>query len=219
MNDPDNFLNRWSRRKQEAGERKDKDKDKDEAGKAPADSPPESEAGASVPAPDAPPTPKFDLESLPPIESINADTDITAFMQAGVPEALKRAALRRVWTADPAIRDFVGLNENFWDAAGPDGIAGFGDLDPNFDVKRMLSELFGEVPRQDASSDADAGRVANSSALPVSNQSEAAGIPPSDVASVADLSQRNENAAAQTEPTDSVPEKKLARRHGRAMPQ
>ena len=71
-------------------------------------------------------------------------------MRTGVPETLKHAALRRAWSSDPVIRDFVGLNENFWDAAGPDGIPGFGDLDPNLDVRRMVSELFGETPRQDA---------------------------------------------------------------------
>jgi hypothetical protein len=32
-----------------------------------------------------------------------------------VPQDLARAALRRAWTVDPAIRDFVGLFENCWD--------------------------------------------------------------------------------------------------------
>ena len=43
------------------------------------------------------------------IESITADTDIRAFLAPGVPVQLTRAALRRVWETDPAIRDFVGL--------------------------------------------------------------------------------------------------------------
>ena len=64
----------------------------------------------------------------------------------GVPAAMTHAALRRAWSADPAIRDFIGPHENYWDAAGPDGIPGFGDLDPNLDVRRMVSELFGETP-------------------------------------------------------------------------
>ncbi len=57
----------------------------------------------------------FDPASLPPIESINALSDIRAFLAPGVPAALTRAALRRAWVADPAIRDFVGLSENSWD--------------------------------------------------------------------------------------------------------
>jgi hypothetical protein len=217
MNDPDNFLSRWSRRKQEAGERK--DKKVDAAAKPPAESAAESEPARVASMPASPPVPKFDAESLPSIESISSETDITAFMRTGVPETLKRAALRRAWSSDPAIRDFVGLNENFWDAAGPDGIRGFGDLGPNLDVKRMVSELFGEAPRQDASTESETGPVADSSTAPIRNQSEAASSPPPDAAPPEDLSQRNENAAVQPEPTESVPERKFARRHGGAMPQ
>ncbi len=156
MNDPDNFLSRWSRRKREAGE----DKEKNETGETVAAPAPENQQGIPA-APGAAPTPEFDVESLPPIETISAETDITAFMRTGVPETLKHAALRRAWASDPVIRDFVGLNENFWDAAGPDGIPGFGDLDPNLDVRRMVSELFGETARQDTQPVAEADRVAD----------------------------------------------------------
>ena len=217
MNDPDNFLSRWSRRKQEAGERR--DKNEDAAAKPAAESAPESEPAKVASVPGSPPVPKFDPESLPSIESISSETDITAFMRTGVPETLKRAALRRAWASDPAIRDFVGLNENFWDAAGPDGIRGFGELGPNLDVKRMVSELFGEAPRQDTSSESKTGPVADSSTAPIPSQSEAADSAPADAAPVENLSQRNENGAVQPDPVESVPEKKFARRHGGAMPQ
>ena len=213
MNDPDNFLSRWSRRKHEAGERKEKNEAVD-AVPAPA---PESQQGEAT-APGAAPIPEFDVESLPPIEAISAETDITAFMRTGVPETLKHAALRRAWASDPVIRDFVGLNENFWDAAGPDGIPGFGDLDPNLDVRRMVSELFGETPRQDTQPVLEADRVADSSALPTDNLPEAADPPQATLPPAEELPQRNENAAAQIEPSESVPEKKISRRHGGAMP-
>ena len=68
----------------------------------------------------------FDLASLPPIDSIGANTDIAAFLRPGVPMELTRAALRRAWTSDPAIRDFVGLVENGWDFNNPDAVSGFG---------------------------------------------------------------------------------------------
>jgi hypothetical protein len=45
---------------------------------------------------------------LPPIEAIDAHTDVTVFLRSGVPDELRRAALRRAWTVDPAIRDFRG---------------------------------------------------------------------------------------------------------------
>src|SRR6185295_7442261 len=87
---------------------------------------------AGEPKPDAKPQaanqdaqPEFDLASLPPIDSINALTDVTAFLRAGVPAELTRAALRRVWTADPTIREFVGLAENAWDFTDPHAMPGF----------------------------------------------------------------------------------------------
>jgi len=143
MNDHDNFLSRWSRRKRE-----NVDNSRQENSAAQSDdraAPQPDEATDAAPKGEGGLPPAFDVASLPPIESIGAGTDISAFMQTGVPTALRHAALRRAWTADPAIRDYMGPTENFWDAAGPDGIPGFGELDPGLDVKRMVSELFGET--------------------------------------------------------------------------
>ena len=216
MNDPDNFLSRWSRRKQEAGERS--EKKEEAADKPPAEPVAENEPVRAASAPASTPIPKFDVESLPPIESISAETDITMFMRTGVPETLKHAALRRAWSADPAIRDFMGPTENYWDAAGPDGIPGFGDLDPNLDVRRMVSELFGETPRQETPTESETDR-ADSPALPIQNRAEATEVPQGSPTRPEDIPQRDENAAAQTEPPEAAPEKKISRRHGGAMPQ
>ncbi|OAF19457.1 DUF3306 domain-containing protein [Bradyrhizobium neotropicale] len=114
----DKFLARWSRRKQEA------------------------RANATQPAPAThddmqtapPPAAKddeaeFDISSLPSIDSITSATDIKAFLRKGIPQDLTRAALRRAWIADPAIRDFVGLAENAWDFNDPTAMPGFGPLD------------------------------------------------------------------------------------------
>jgi len=54
---------------------------------------------------------------------------VTAFLRQGIPQDLSRAALRRAWAADPAIRDFVGLAENAWDFNDPYAMPGFGPLD------------------------------------------------------------------------------------------
>ena len=70
----------------------------------------------------------FDAPSLLRIESIGPGSDIRPFLKPGVPEDLTRAALRRAWAADPAIREFIGLSENSWDFNGPDGVPGFGSL-------------------------------------------------------------------------------------------
>jgi hypothetical protein len=113
MSDED-FLKRWSRRKQEARETHD------------APPPALREETATPPAPAAD---EVDLSKLPPIDSITAATDVTAFLRENIPLELSRAALRRAWAADPAIRDFVGLAENAWDFTDPTAMPGFGPLE------------------------------------------------------------------------------------------
>ena len=71
-------------------------------------------------------------------------TDIRAFLAPGVPKELARAALRRAWSADPAIRDFMGLAENDWDFTDPAAMPGFGALPPGYDVKKMVAQIFGD---------------------------------------------------------------------------
>jgi Protein of unknown function (DUF3306) len=142
MSDAENFINRWSRRKREAADEVAQSKKADPTQTI---NPPGEEPELSSRLSAEPSAEEFDVSSLPSIDSIGAGTDITAFMRPGVPSALRHAALRRAWAADPAIRNFVGLNENYWnDVAGAAAAPGFGDLDPGVDVKRMVSELFGD---------------------------------------------------------------------------
>jgi hypothetical protein len=137
----DDFLARWSRRKRaSAGEK---------ALLARAETlsdPPRKVVTEAEPA--------FDPATLPPIDSITAISDISAFLQKGVPAELTRAALRRVWTADPAIRDFVGLAENAWDFTDPNAMPGFGPLESSEEVRRMIAglvERIGEAARPNTS--------------------------------------------------------------------
>jgi hypothetical protein len=100
------------------------------------------ESESALPAEDVSAAPAFDPTSLPTIESIVADSDIRQFLQAQVPEELTRAALRSAWTADPAIRDFVGIAENQWDFNDHAAMAGFGPLDAtSFLVAQALGSL------------------------------------------------------------------------------
>jgi len=89
----------------------------------------------------------FDPATLPPIETIDAQTDITVFLRSGVPNELRLAALRRAWTKDPAIRDFKGPQENDWNFNDPNSVPGFGELGPEVDVKRTVAKILGETPR------------------------------------------------------------------------
>lgn len=123
------FLKRWSRRKQEA-----------KATEAPPVAAPE------LPQPTAPAEPEIDLSKLPPIDSITAATDISEFLRKGIPAELSRAALRRAWAADPAIRDFVGLAENAWDFTDPNAMPGFGALQGTPEqISAMVDRVIGGV--------------------------------------------------------------------------
>src|SRR5205814_10442396 len=111
---------------------------------------PAPDAQAAIPAEPASPTapPPVDPATLPPVDLIEAGTDIKAFLAEGVPADLTRAALRRAWAADPAIRDFVGLSENSWDFNAPGGVPGFGSLTPE-DARRMMERVMGEAEPSD----------------------------------------------------------------------
>lgn len=111
----------------------------------------------------------FDPTTLPSIDSITADTDIVAFLKSGVPAALTRAALRRAWTSDPAIREFIGIAENQWDFNDPKGMAGFGRLDASESGVTFLAQLSntpGEMPDLPAEGATPVERFASNAACP-----------------------------------------------------
>ncbi len=149
MSEPENFLSRWSRRKLEG------EHDADVAQQRPedpttvpspaADATPEQSNETAEPKPDEP---AFDITKLPSLESITSETDIRLFLQKGVPADLTRAALRRAWTADPAIRDFIEIAENQYDFATGSDLPGFGALDASADdIRQMVANVFGDGPK------------------------------------------------------------------------
>jgi hypothetical protein len=126
QSDREGFLSRWSRRKRAAV----------------STPPPAPETPAEAPPAEA--LEEFDPASLPPIESLTAESDIAAFLRPQVPAALRTAALRRAWTLDPAIRDYVGPADYAWDFNAEQGMAGF-SLELGGDVKRLLAQAIGLV--------------------------------------------------------------------------
>jgi hypothetical protein len=106
----EDFLSRWSRRKAEA--------------RRPAE--PESEPALAaeaveIPAEAEPPEPEPPAE-LPNPETLEAGSDFRVFMADGVPAALRRQALRRLWRVNPIINTLDGLDDyyvtqDFTDAA------------------------------------------------------------------------------------------------------
>jgi hypothetical protein len=165
----------------------------------------------------APETP-FDPASLPSIESIAADTDIIAFLRAGVPAELTRAALRRAWTSDPAIRDFIGIAENQWDFNDPNAIPGFGPLVPTESGVDILAQVSSRLERQPRTLEALAAAeptIASSANAHASDRQLVINDPPL----VNPGAAPNEMLApAEGENTPTVSESRKARRHGSALP-
>lgn len=218
MSDEEGFLSRWSRRKQQAARgRTEARPESDPPGAA--QTPPATAEPFIPPEPGEPQEPEVDLTSLPPIESIDAKTDITAFLRKGVPADLTRAALRRAWAEDPAIRNFIEVAENQWDFATGRDIPGFGPIEAGDDVRRMVAEV---VDRVGASNDATP-EGAPAAAKPEVSGSEAgakagpAQRPQSDAGGGADP-RGGTGTPARDEREDDRQAPIRRRRHGGALP-
>lgn len=93
MAEPEGFFARWSRLKKAARQQE------------------EATAGRPSAAAPAGPPPSEPPPELPPIESLTAESDYSAFMRPDVPEALRQAALRKLWRSDPVYANLDGLLE------------------------------------------------------------------------------------------------------------
>jgi hypothetical protein len=92
MADAAALFTRWSRLKQAAR-------------RPPAEAPRAApQAEATLPEAPAP-------AELPSIESLTAESDFSPFMRADVPEALRNAALQKLWRSDPLYANLDGLLE------------------------------------------------------------------------------------------------------------
>ncbi len=105
MTDPQGFLARWSQRKRAQQGRK-------------PEAPPSAAAAAASHAGEDP------LADLPPLETLGKDSDFRPFMRPGVPEELRKAALRKLWGSDPVYANLDGLLEYGDDFAAPFRLAG-----------------------------------------------------------------------------------------------
>lgn len=199
MSEPDSFLNRWSRRKREAR----REEPRTIGPELPAEAEPE------------PPVPE-----LPPVESITAETDISVFLAKGVADSVRNAALRRMWSLDPAIRDYVGDARDYaYDWNTPGGVPGFGAIEPSYDIEGTIARMFsgpeeredeaaGEKPVEIAagpSQDEEAPSDRGEGALTHEPQTEAEGS-------------QGRDAQTPSPPEAEEPARVNTPRHGRAKP-
>ena len=227
----DNFIARWSRLKRQTA----KPKEGGEPAAAPAA---EGTLGTTEVAREEPDTervtaaePEFDLSTLPPIEEITAGTDIRAFLQSGVPTELTKAALRRAWTADPAIRDFIGLAENQWDFTNPSSIPGFGPLGPADDVRQLVAGAMGRLEQLTAAAEPSASSALQQADAPAAGASHGHEIPAQDAgaqeenshhsSSHAQVEKLEDSECAASQHVDIPADQEMIRKsrsHGGALP-
>ncbi len=208
MSGEEGFLSRWSRRKRAP-----------EPDAAAEDTPAPPEAAAEAPAAPAPAraacpipdVPEIDLASLPRIEELTADSDFGLFLRPGIPPVLRNAALKRMWSLDPAIRDYIGPVEYQWDFNAPGGLPfGFaGELAG--DVGRLLAQAIGQVEK-----------LAGDPPAPQPDSAEEAALelpaPPGPTAPEAEPEPSVPVATATPEHVDREPPSAARRRHGGALP-
>jgi Protein of unknown function (DUF3306) len=157
------LLSRWSRRKLQAERAR-------TGGSSSAQMTPTEESSSEVPenrarldGQDVEALPELSAEELvrlPDVEDLTAASDLTQFLRKGVPTALRNAALRRMWTLDPAIRDYLSeAREYAYDWNTPDGVPGSGPLLASDNVEAMLRRVVGNhetkpSPEPEAAADA-----------------------------------------------------------------
>jgi Protein of unknown function (DUF3306) len=162
--DGEGFLTRWSRRKRQI------------AGEA------QAMPAAPLPQPASEPEPDDRLRDpetgeiidedlvrgLPDVAALEPGADLSVFMQKGVPEQLRRDALRRLWVTDPAIRDFVSPALDYaYDYNTPGGAPGFGPLSPGDieQAREFLATVFSTPKPVNEDAEASTGEPAEADAV------------------------------------------------------
>ena len=154
--------------------------------------------------------PEVDLASLPPIEALTAQSDFSVFLRPGVPSVLRNAALRRMWSLDPAIRDYIGPADYQWDFNAPGGLPfGFAE-ELRGDVGKLLAQAIGKLEPPEEEAEAEAiTESAEPPSLPVAGPEEEPVPGASEAPMVESL------PASQPEEVSPLPSR---RRHGGALP-
>jgi Protein of unknown function (DUF3306) len=149
----ENFLSRWSKRKQAARAAEQPEDMVSLQGEF-SDAAPQAtasvEPGEGIPPAEAELSAE-EIAALPPIDELTAETDISVFLRKSVPAPLRNAALRRAWALDPKIRDFIGdAREYAYDWNTPGGVPGSGPLPASEEIARMAARIVGgEEPEAD----------------------------------------------------------------------
>jgi hypothetical protein len=209
----DGFLSRWSRRK------------------AAARVAPPAEAEAEAPPVEAPPPPEpemtaEEIAALPPIETADAE-GLKAYLRTGVPTALKTLAMRRMWAANPLIRDYVDPALDYAFDWNTPGLAPWSPLGAGDDAQALAERILKGPARQVEATDPGSAPEAGAPTIDAREDgAEAASEGPAAPPDAALVESRAESADRTVQAHGSQPESPPApfvdrptrRRHGGAVP-
>jgi hypothetical protein len=204
----EDLFGRWSRRKQ-AVRRLEAEAEAEAAEEAAT----KTEADPQVAEPSA--AERVEPAAPPPsLDDLTAASDLSAFLREGVPTAVKNAAMRKMWSLDPAIRDHVGLAENAWDFNMPNAVRGFGPLEAGRAVVDFLSAVGREAPADPEAAPATADApVVVAEEVPPDQPPEPLDVPEAPTAgAIAAIQPAGASVSGDSSPEPSRP------RHGGAVP-
>jgi len=108
--DPKNgFIERWSLRKRTARQPRAEEGHADQTAQAPTAAVPEVEPPAGPPS-EAAGDPEV-VAQLPDLDSLDDASDFSVFLKEGVPDVIRRKALRKLWRVNPVLACLDGLND------------------------------------------------------------------------------------------------------------
>ena len=143
------FLARWSRRKSLArqGEElpdppEDAGADAREPGDAGTEAPPVAEDAAPEGVEGKAGRPADEIPELPPLESLNENSDYSAFLGKGVPPDLKQKALQKLFHS-PKFNVRDGLDDYDWDFTNPEPLGDIITAEMRYRVRQELKRLAG----------------------------------------------------------------------------
>lgn len=161
MADEEDFLSRWSRRKRSVAE----ETPAVEAGPVqtsePLDEPESEEDEAEL----------LERLGLPVPETLKEGDDFSGFMQAGVPQFLRKRALRELWRSNPVLANLDGLNDYDDDFTSPEltqKVLATGYQVGRGFVKKVLEDADPELPDVEEAET----EIALSEAQPVAEKKE-----------------------------------------------
>lgn len=226
----ESFLAAWSRRKRAAKRAQAADTPTEREPLQPAG---EGESAAVVEAPVEPEITEEELAALPRLEDVTGNTDLKPFFKRGVPQSLRKAAMRKVWLGNALIRNHDDPAVDYaWDWNSPEGVPGAGGTVAREKVAKMIDDLINKVKGKSEETVApdpavepgEAGTEAVEGAVEGAVEAAAAEAVPAPQAAVATESRRlsvpkeaspeTPSAASEEKGTHRVP----ARSHGGAVP-